>query len=322
MVLSPTRRIARVRHALHHPLPRRRKQSRGERSALPAAAGAPVVASACASLPLLLLPFGSVFDGGTLILIAFAAFAASQFSQPNALPGSGFYDDLDNDDDDERSVYTLVRLRVALLSSARGVQREFESLASEADTSTQRGIKLVLDEAAISLLRASESIVYASWKAQTTRSAGKLETMFNAVSLKERQKLAAETLVNVDGVSKASRDAAEPVAMDEKVVGEYVVVTMLCSVAGRFALPASSSSSSSSSSTRDPSAFVSGIFGGKSKEAATIDSPDMLADVLRRIGALRTQDVFAVEVLWVPQRDGDTLTTEEVLSDFSDLRPI
>ena len=76
MVLSPTRRVARVRHALHHPLPRRRKQSRGERSALPAAAGAPVVASACASLPLLLLPFGSVFDGGTLILIAFAAFAA------------------------------------------------------------------------------------------------------------------------------------------------------------------------------------------------------------------------------------------------------
>ena len=99
--------------------------------------------------------------------------------------------------------------------------------------------------------------------------------------------------MNVDGVSFA---APEGVAVtEESDVGEYVVVTILAGVAGRVSL------------LRKGSGGV---------EAAALE------EALKKLGGISSRDVFAVEVLWTPQEEQDTLTTDEVLGDFPELRPV
>lgn len=153
--------------------------------------------------------------------------------------------------------------------------------------------KFILSETAVSLLRHPEYCVYASATTSTTRNIEKLETMFNKVSLKERQKIKTETLVNVDGISM-SESLKQEQSDGSDAVSEYIVVTIIASLGGKIKL------------------------GEKGK----IEDTQTLCESLKRIGMVRMEDVYAVEVLWTPQEETDTLTTEEILSDFPELSPI
>ena len=44
-----------------------------------------------------------------------------------------------------------------------------------------------------------------------------------------------------------------------------------------------------------------------------------LRTALKRVGAIRADALQAVEVIWTPQEEGDTLTEEELLADYPTL---
>ena len=70
---------------------------------------------------------------------------------------------------------------------------------------------------------------------------------------------------------------------------EYIVVTILVAADGALTLP-------------------------------RLDNVEALRTALKRLGALRADAVQAVEVLWTPQADGDTLSAEELARDFAEFK--
>jgi uncharacterized membrane protein len=55
-------------------------------------------------------------------------------------------------------------------------------------------------------------------------------------------------------------------------------------------------------------------------ELPKINSTDDLRQALRQIGGISSDRLLAVEVLWTPQAEGDTLTTDDLLAEYPDLK--
>jgi uncharacterized membrane protein len=72
---------------------------------------------------------------------------------------------------------------------------------------------------------------------------------------------------------------------------EYIVVTILVAAEGEYKLP-------------------------------TINSNADLKDALRKLGSIPVDSIQAVEVLWTPQDENDTLSERELLRDYPLLRPL
>jgi uncharacterized membrane protein len=73
--------------------------------------------------------------------------------------------------------------------------------------------------------------------------------------------------------------------------GEYIVVTVVVGAEGNLQLPA-------------------------------INSTEDLRQALRQIGGISSDRLLALEVLWTPQEEGDTLTTDDMLAEYPDLKLI
>jgi len=73
--------------------------------------------------------------------------------------------------------------------------------------------------------------------------------------------------------------------------GEYIVVTVIVGTQGKLQLP-------------------------------TVKNSDDLRQALRQIGGVSSEQLLAVEVLWTPQASGDTLTADDMLAGYADLRSI
>ena len=59
-------------------------------------------------------------------------------------------------------------------------------------------------------------------------------------------------------------------------------------------------------------------FHGVQKNVRTQDGTE-LRTALKRVGAIRVDALQAVEVLWTPQEEGDTLSEDELLRDYPQL---
>ena len=88
-------------------------------------------------------------------------------------------------------------------------------------------------------------------------------------------------------VNSRNRTAAATKGTDEDGarVNEYILVTIIAACDGGLKLP------------------------------AVTDSAE-LRTALKRVGAIRADALQAVEVIWTPQEEGDTLTEEELLTDY------
>lgn len=153
-------------------------------------------------------------------------------------------------------------------------------MADRADTSSPEGLHFVLQETVLSLLRHPDYCVYGVSESKSTDLDG-AEELFNEMSMDERSKLGGETLVNTDGQRKSA--ARSEAASD--MTNEYIVVTIIVAAEGNIKLP-------------------------------PITNLDDLRTALKRLGAVRADGVQAVEVLWTPQQDGDTLTQRELMRDY------
>ncbi|MCA1992312.1 MAG: DUF1517 domain-containing protein, partial [Coleofasciculus sp. S288] len=78
----------------------------------------------------------------------------------------------------DNEIVTVSKLQVALRSSARSLQSELTALTLEADTETTEGLKTLLEESALALLRNFEYWTHVLGSSQTISSREEAETVF------------------------------------------------------------------------------------------------------------------------------------------------
>jgi uncharacterized membrane protein len=238
--------------------------------------------------------FGGGFTGlfGIIIFIALANFLVQTFRRVT----SGDSEDLAYTDNPSVSV---TKLQVGLLAGARSLQGELNRIAETADTNTSNGRAQILQESSLALLRHPEYWVYAGG---TSKQAGlnSAEAEFNRLSLGERSKFTEETLSNVNNQLKAvavkdalpsTGELTNPTTLINSGPGEYIIVTLLAATLGKFQLPA-------------------------------INNTEDLRQCLRQIGSMSGDKLLAIEVLWTPQAEGDTLTADDLLAEYADLKMV
>ena len=232
--------------------------------------------------------FGGGFGGlfGILIFFAIANFLVQTFRRVAS-----------NDGEDmgysSNPTVSVTRLQVGLLAQARDLKTELNKIAERADTNSPAGKAEILQEASLALLRHPEYWVYAGGSTQQAK-LNAAESQFNRLSLAERSKFSEETLSNVNNQLKSvlakqlPSDTDNPTKLISEGAGEYIIVTLLVATLGKSELP-------------------------------KIYNPQELRQALRQIGSLPGEQLLAIEVLWTPQAEGDTLTSDDLLSEYPDL---
>ncbi|MBE9040032.1 DUF1517 domain-containing protein [Oscillatoriales cyanobacterium LEGE 11467] len=227
--------------------------------------------------------FGGLFS--ILIFFAIANFLVNSFRQIG--------------DRADREEYTnptvsVSRVQVGLLAEARDLKKELDKLATVADTGTAGGRAQVLQESTLALLRHPEYIAYGTAEVQQARLES-AEAKFNQWSIAERSKFADETLSNYNAQLKGTSPAALPGETSGEIVpsadapGEYIVVTIVAGVQGKV-------------------------------ELRSVNDAEDLSNVLRLLGGVSSDRLLAVEVLWTPQAEGDTLTADDLVEAYPDLK--
>jgi uncharacterized membrane protein len=237
-----------------------------------------------------MLPFffgggGSLFS--ILIAIAIANFLFSAFRNATNPEGGASEQDLTNP---PTSINTL---QIGLLSQARSLQADLERIALTANTSSSAGLAEALQETTLALLRHPEYWVYGSSEGQQTRLLS-AETEFNRRTLSERGKFQEETLSNYGALRQKSATATLPAAdsTDAQLAqapGEYIVVTLIVASQGKLDL-------------------------------AQIQSAEDIQRSLGQLGGVGAESLLAMRVLWTPQADGDTLSADDVVEAYPNLR--
>ncbi len=228
--------------------------------------------------------FGGLF--GILIFFAIANFLVQAFRRVGS--------DGDNDVPGYSNPKISVgRVQVGLLEGARGLQKELNELGLSADTGSAVGRAQVLQESTLALLRHPEYWVYGAAQSQQTALEA-AEAKFNQLALSERSKFTEETLSNVNnqlrqGTTNASLTGSGGQLSTTEAPGEYIVVTILVGTEGKLELP-------------------------------KINSSDDLRQALRQIGGISSDRLLAVELLWTPQAEGDTLTSDDLMAGYPDLQ--
>jgi uncharacterized membrane protein len=186
----------------------------------------------------------------------------------------------------DNEIVTISKLQVALKSSAISLQGELSELTLEADTETAQGLRKLLEEAALALLRNTENWTHVLGDSQTIDRREEAEIVFNQFSLEERSKFSTETLTNVDGKIRQR----EVVESDRNVeTPTYIVVTLLIGTAD------------------DRPLF------------SQIDSAQAMEEALKKVASMRSDYLMVFELLWSPQVETDTLTEEELATEYADL---
>ncbi|ACO67073.1 predicted protein [Micromonas commoda] len=224
---------------------------------------------------------GMGYGFGNIVSLAFIAIVLMAFLDniKNMFGGDGIQ--LGGD------AIAVVKVQIGLLGMARDLQLDLEKIADKADTSTTEGLHYVLEETVLALLRNPEYCVYGYATSASARGPEEAEDTFNEFSMDERGKLAEETLVNVNS-RKRSTSAVKTGKDEDGGINEYILVTIIAACDGGLKLP------------------------------AVTDSAE-LRTALKRVGAIRADALQAVEVIWTPQEEGDTLTEEELLADYPTL---
>lgn len=178
---------------------------------------------------------------------------------------------------------TVAKVQVGLLAQAKDLQKELNDLAQRADTGSASGRSMVLQEATLSLLRHPEYWVYGKTESNISQ-LDSAESQFNRLALSERSKYDEETLYNVEGISQQKTTETSSGEMPS----EYIVVTIIAGVQGKMEMPKA-------------------------------NSADDIRQALRQLGSTGSENLLAVEVIWTPQAENDTLSNDDLLAAYPDL---
>jgi len=187
--------------------------------------------------------------------------------------------ELDND------IVTVSKIQVALLAEAREIQANLSQFSLEADTSTPEGLQALLQESVLALLRSPENWSHVLASSQTVKTREEAETLFSKLSMAERTKMSVETLTNVGG--RTSRREFKP-STDEDPAS-YIVVTLLVGTA------------------HDKPLFE------------PIRTEQALKEALEKLASLPADYLMVFELLWSPQEETDSLTYDELLTEYTEM---
>lgn len=179
---------------------------------------------------------------------------------------------------------TLARIQVALLASARDVQKDLIRMAEEGDTSSSRGLSMILRETSLALLRNSEYLAYSNSDSLRVP-IDKAEDYFSKLSMEERSKASDEALSNVSGKVVRKR----PLKTKSSERGEYILVSMILATNRDLGLP------------------VAG-------------SVENLRKNLLVLGTVSPEDLIALEIIWQPEDKDEVLSQAELLSLYPNLK--
>ena len=188
-------------------------------------------------------------------------------------------DELNND------VVTVSMLQVALRAEAKGVQAELSDIGAQANTATSEGLFELLQQVATLLLNNAKYWTHVLASSQTVNSRDAGEALFTQFSLQERNKFSVETLSNVNGV--VSTQALPPTNAEEAPA--YIVVTLILG-------------------TADDRPLFGEIYSGS-----------LLRDVLQEITVMRSRYLLVFELLWTPQDAADSLTEQELATEYAEM---
>ncbi|MFM7220894.1 MAG: DUF1517 domain-containing protein [Nodosilinea sp.] len=225
--------------------------------------------------------FGGLFT--LMIFIAIANFLVRSFREAGA--GDGY----STPGDSPNPPVAVAKLQVGLLAQARPLQDDLNRIALSADTGSNQGLARLLQETTLALLRHPDYWVYGASEDKQTRLLA-AEQEFNRFTLATRSRFSGETLSNVNRqLSQAEPSVALAAQGEFDTPGEYIVATVVVAVQGRLDLP-------------------------------DIRSSADLRQALGQIGAVSSDQLLAVEVLWTPQRSGETLSADEMIAEYPELK--
>lgn len=184
--------------------------------------------------------------------------------------------------------YTVMKLQLALLFTARFIQKELEELALKAQTDTPEGLAELLQAVTVALSRHPEYWRYGLWEVHRAETLDEAEVLFREVVAGERAKLSQETLVNVEGrIERRALKGSEEGALKE--AGGFIVVTVIVAVTRR-------------------------VFD-------TIPKPSQedIQRILKKLGGIIAPQLLGLEVIWSPEDPEDVLSEEELLLDYAHL---
>lgn len=183
---------------------------------------------------------------------------------------------------------TVMQLQVALLAEARDLQVELSDLGLEADLDTPEGLSEFLQETALALLRKPEYWSYVRSVSQTVSSREAAKRMFEQMSISERSKFGVESFSRVH-----DRVRDRSISVDAgREPAEYIVVTLLVG-------------------TEDDRPLFDPVY-----------SAEDLKHALETLAAIPPSYLAVFELLWSPQVSTDSLSYDELLTQYADMMPI
>ena len=185
------------------------------------------------------------------------------------------------------SKVSLIQFQLGLLASAKEIQLKLRELASSSNTSTSSGLQRVLEDTTLSLLRKPELWVYSNIETGSVPF-NSAESTFNRISITERSKLSAELTSNYSGQISTSKDNKSN-SGDSDPTNEYIAITIL--VATKKDLGINNSSNN-----------------------------ELITEALRLLGSISSKDLIALEIIWQPEGEGETLREEELITQYPNLK--
>tara|TARA_Y100001968_G_scaffold4057_1_gene3569 strand:+ start:57 stop:998 length:942 start_codon:yes stop_codon:yes gene_type:complete len=182
---------------------------------------------------------------------------------------------------------SLIQFQIGLLARAKEIQIQLRDLALVSNTSTPSGLQKVLQDTTLSLLRKPELWVYSNIETGSVPLSS-AESTFNRISITERSKLKAELTSNYSGqLSTPKNNESNP--GDSDPTNEYFAITIL--VASKKDLNLNNSANSQS-----------------------------ITEALRLLGSISSNDLMALEVIWQPEGEGESLREEELITKYPNLK--
>ena len=226
--------------------------------------------------------FVLIFLGGFLFVLFFIL---KQVSKVNSNSLSKTEGKIARERDNNRVTISFVQ--VALSNSASQIQQDLSELTKSIDTSSDAGLVELLQESALILLRNDRDWTHVSSHSHSL-DISQAEEKFDRLSAIERSKFSSESLSNVDGKIK-TRESRDD---DSEGFPAYVVVTLIVG-------------------TADDNPLFDKIY----------NSEDLKQSLLR-LSAMREDYLMKFELLWTPQQDGQYLTDEELLIEYTEIIPL
>ena len=236
--------------------------------------------------PLFLPIFG--FGGGVfgfLILMSIVGVIVNSFKNSSTFSNSSNNSIISHTTNPTK--VCLIQFQIGLLASAKEIRAHLRELALSSSTSTSAGLQRILQDTTISLLRKPELWVYSNIETGSVPFTS-AESTFNRISITERSKLKAELTSNYSSqVTTATNNESSP--GDSDLTNEYIAITILVATKKNLRLNNTANN-------------------------------EQITEALRIMGSISSNELIALEVIWQPDGEGETLREEELITQYPNLK--